>query len=162
MVPASISAVVEQTQPMTVAFMTMRGAYDQMPQAFSRLYGWTSAHGLVPSGPPMGVYLTEPGEMPIEDAAWEVWAPVESAELSEPDENGVGVRVVEPQTVAWAVHVGPFESVGETYLALTDWIAEQGYHLVGAPMEAYLTDPSDVAPEEYRTQIRFPVAPVEG
>lgn len=39
----------------------------------------------------------------------------------------------------------------------TGWLAEQGYEMAGPPEEAYLTDPAEVPPEEYLTEIAFPV-----
>jgi effector-binding domain-containing protein len=39
------------------------------------------------------------------------------------------------------------------------WIAEQGYEIAGPSQEVYLSDPNSVAPEQYVTEIRFPIKP---
>jgi effector-binding domain-containing protein len=55
------------------------------------------------------------------------------------------------------MHVGPYESVGPTYEMLMRGIAETGYVACGPPMERYYSDPAEVPPEEYRTEIVMPV-----
>ena len=40
------------------------GAYDSLPQTWSALTAWMSAHGLEPAGAPWEVYVTDPGAEP--------------------------------------------------------------------------------------------------
>lgn len=152
-------AVIKQVEPMTVAFVTMRGPYAQIPQALGTLYGWVARHGLVPVGMPAAVYFTSPADTPMAEAEWEVWAPVagEPAALG-PDENGLGVKHVGPATVASTIHFGPYEAVESAYRALEAWVVEHGYAMAGPPRELYLNDPHAVAPEQIQTEIQFPVA----
>ena len=37
-------------EPARVAFVSMRGAYGQVPEAMGRLYGWVAQHGIEPVG----------------------------------------------------------------------------------------------------------------
>ncbi len=151
------AAGVKRAEPVTVAFLTMRGAYGQIPEGFDRLYGYVSAQGLIPAGPPQAVYLTPP-ELPETDAEWELWAPVAGpVDPCGPDEHGLGVRDVPERTVAWVMHMGPYESIGPTYEGLARWIADNGHAVVGPPEEIYLSDPDEVPPEEYLTEVRFPI-----
>jgi effector-binding domain-containing protein len=60
-------------------------------------------------------------------------------------------------TVASALHVGSYRSIGETYGALTSWIAQQGRQIAGPPVETYVSDPDETSTEELRTEVRFPV-----
>ena len=46
---------VKTTDPQTVAFISMRGPYDLIPQAMGTLYGWVPSHGYTPLGMPSGV-----------------------------------------------------------------------------------------------------------
>lgn len=153
-----IEVTVKQTEPITVAFVRMRGSYAQMPQALGRAYGTATAAGLMPVGMPHGVYFTAPGEVSEDEALWEVWAPVAGTPSpSGPDEEGFGIKQVPGKLVASAMHVGPYETIEPTYRELGKWVAEQGYQLAGPPEEIYFSDPNELPPEEYVTEIQFPV-----
>ncbi|MDP2299445.1 MAG: GyrI-like domain-containing protein [Coriobacteriia bacterium] len=152
-------AEIKQSEAHTVVYLPMRGAYAQTPEGYGQLYGWIAQHGLTPAGMPTAVYLTMPSEVPESEALWELWAPVAGdAAEQEPDASGVGVRLVPAATVASTMHVGPYETVAPTYDALRTWIAAQGYRPTGPPIEVYYSDPATVAPEEYVTEIRIPIA----
>lgn len=151
------NAGVKRTEPMTVAFLSTRGAYGQVPEGFDRLYGFASAHGLIPTGSPHAVYLTPP-ELPEAEAAWELWAPVAApAETREADEHGLGVKEVPGKTVAWVMHMGPYETIAPTYEGLMRWIAENGHVISGPPEEIYFSDPDQVPAEEYLTEVQIPI-----
>jgi AraC family transcriptional regulator len=149
---------IKTIEPETVAFVSMRGPYTQIPEAMGRLYGWVAQHGFQPTGMPSGVYLTSPDEAPESQAKWElqtalagVHSPVEA------DESSCGIRDNPAVTVAFAMHRGPYETVGETYEHLQHWVSANGYAMAGPPQEAYFSDPDEVPPEEYLTEVRFPV-----
>jgi AraC family transcriptional regulator len=154
-----IDVTVKHTEPMSVAFIRMHGAYMQIPQSFQTLYRYTAEQNLMPIGAPHAVYLTPPGESLETDADWELWAPVANpvAELG-PDEHGLGMKHVGGRLVASAMHRGPYEDIEPTYRALEAWIAGHGYAMSGPPEEIYFSDPNEVPPEEYVTEIQFPVA----
>lgn len=143
-----------------VAFIEMHGPYDQIPEGYGKLYGWIGAHGLTPAHDrmPAAVYLTMPEETPEESAVWELHAPLASdAEEMPCDESGVGIKRLEACRVASIMHKGPYDSVGPDYDALTEWIARKGHAIAGPPMEIYYSDPAETAPEDYLTEIRFPI-----
>ncbi|MQY05517.1 MerR family transcriptional regulator [Actinomadura macrotermitis] len=54
---------------------------------------------------------------------------------------------------AAAVHVGPYSQVPLTAHALLAWCAEHGHDPRGPVREVYLTDPSQVSPEELVTRV---------
>jgi effector-binding domain-containing protein len=142
----------------TCATLSMRGPYDQIPQAFSTLYGWLEEVGHAPRGMPVAVYLNDPAEVAPGDALWELWAPIEdgAAEYG-PDDRGLAIRRIPAMTIASTIHKGPYDQVRPAYQRLTSWMAEQGLHPCGPPMEAYLNDPGEAAPDEYLTEIMMPV-----
>lgn len=150
---------VREFGPETCATLAMRGPYDQMPQAFATVYRWLAAGGHTPKGMPVAVYVNDPATVAPADAQWELWAPIENAagEVG-PDEQGLAIRRIPAMTVATTIHKGPYDQVGPAYERLTTWITEQGLHPCGPPMEAYLNDPGEAAPDEYLTEIMLPVA----
>ena len=151
-------AVIKETEPMTVAVLAMRGPYDQIPEGYGRLYGWIAQHGLEPVGMPQAVYLTAPDQVPESDALWELWAPVAGEAEIAADEEGVGTRRLPAMTVASTMHKGPYETIAPTYTALASWVSERGYAMAGPPREVYYSDPDVVQPQDYLTEIVFPVA----
>jgi len=149
---------IKQIEPETVAYLGMTGAYEQIPSGYGRLYGWVQMSGLTPAGMPSAVYLSMPEEGSEEEAKWELRAPITvDADEREPNDEGLGVKLVPSRTVASAMHEGPYEAIESTYRSLIQWIADEGYEIVGPYEEVYLTDPEEVPPEEYLTEARFPV-----
>ena len=143
-------------EPSTVAVLRMTGEYSQTPEGLGRLYGWVAGHGLQPVGMPASVYLTMPGEPG--EAVWELWAPVAGdVAAAEPDESGVEIRHVPGHEAVSAMHIGPYETIGPTYESAMRWMAAEGYEMAGPPMERYYSDPHEVPPEEYRTEVLLPV-----
>lgn len=152
-------AEVKVTEPQTVAFVAMRGAYSQVPQAMGRVYGWAAQHGLQPAGMPSAVYYTDPATVPEADALWEVRAPVAGDPPEcEPDASGCGVKRIVSRKVASTMHRGPYESIAGAYASLGQWVAQEGLTMIDAPEELYYSDPANTKPEDYLTEIRFPVA----
>jgi AraC family transcriptional regulator len=144
--------------PMMVAFISMKGPYDQIPAAFGKLYGWISEKGYRPDGPAMAVYYTIPGQTPEDKSLWELRSQLlGDVAATGPDEQGLGVKRVEGVQVVATLYKGPYEQVEETYKALTDWVIENGYEIIGPYEELYLNDPSQTSPEEALTEIRFPI-----
>ncbi len=154
----AIEVTVKKTEPMTVAFVSMKGPYSLIGETFGKLYDWVGEKGHVPSGPPIGVYFNAPGQVPDAELLWELRSPI-AGEVAQsgPDERGLGIKKVEELEVASTVHRGPFDQVGETYGALVGWIMENGYQIVGPGEEIYLTDPDKTPPQELLTEVCFPV-----
>lgn len=149
---------VKQVEPVTVAFVAKKGSYSQIPLAFPDLYAWIAQQGYVPSGPRMGAYYQPPGQVPEEELVWEIQSPiVGDVAPCEPDEEGLGVKGVEGGEVAFALHEGPFDQVGAVWEVVKEWIAHNGYEIAGPGQEVYLSDPSNVRPEDLMTEVRFPV-----
>lgn len=148
---------IADTPSTTVAYLVMTGPYDQIPTGLGTLYHWITRHGLTPAGAPGTAFLSDPGESPQGDAVFEVWAPIDEAPAQEPDSSGVGIKRVGPTLAATAVHAGPYESIGQTFVLLTQWVRDQGYEVSGPPMEFYRSDPVDTQPTEYETEVVLPV-----
>jgi effector-binding domain-containing protein len=125
-----------------------------LAQAFGEVYAMIGAADVGTAGPPFVIYhsMPEPGQ-PLD---MEICAPVDGT--LEPRDPW---RLVDLPAGMFASrkHVGPYDTVGETYDALTAWIPEHGYTVAGPPREVYLSEPS-TPPELTETIIEFPVAKV--
>jgi len=63
-----------------------------------------------------------------------------------------GGRVVE------AVHVGPYDTLAETYREVEQWMVGQGLRPGAVTWESYLTDPAaQPDPSTWRTLVMWPV-----
>jgi len=154
----AIEVTVKKTEPMTVVFISKKGPYSLINQAFGELYGWIGEKGCIPSGPPVGVYFNSPEQVPAEELLWELCSPIAGdVAPSSPDERGVGIKRVEGAEVASTIHKGPYEQIGPVYGALVGWIMENGYQIAGPSEEVYLSDPDKTPPAELLTEVRFPV-----
>jgi effector-binding domain-containing protein len=62
---------------------------------------------------------------------------------------------------AISVHVGPYETLGQTYDALQRWLSASGSHAAaGGPWELYITDPSaEPDSSKWLTEVIFPLKP---
>lgn len=76
-------------------------------------------------------------------------------------EGSERVKVYELDSIgkmACIVHNGPFETIQQTYMAISKWIEENGYELDRPVREIYHKgDWATKNPEEYVTEIQFPL-----
>ena len=153
----SIEVSIKQMEPVTVAFLGVKGHFSQIPTAFGRLYSWISEKGYTPRGPAITVYYDVPGQVPDDQLRWELRSQIsEDIVATGPDEQGLGIKQVGTVQVATAMYKGPYEEMEGTYTALTEWVSENGYEINGPIEELFLNDPA--SPEELITEIRFPVS----
>ena len=154
----SIDVKIKDFGPTTVAYISVKGHFSQIPVAFGKLYSWVIQKGYKPVGPPMAVYYNIPGQVPDEQLSWELRSQLSGdvAEV-EPDADGLGVKKLAAVKMATTVYRGPYEGVEPTYHALLNWVVTNGYETCGPPEELYLNDPSKTPAEEPLTKIRFPV-----
>ncbi len=151
-------AQIKQTKPVTVAYVTMRGAFNQMPQAFGKLYGWMGQKGYQPAGMPTAVYYDNPSCVPESECKWELCSEIAgNIPASGPDGQGLGVKKTSAMQVASTMHQGPYEACPATYSTLMGWIQQNGYQIAGPFEESYFNDPSQTPPEKLLTEIRIPV-----
>ena len=61
------------------------------------------------------------------------------------------------EQAAVRVHHGPPDTIGDTWMALGEWISREGYAPVGPGREVYLSPP-DVPMEDWVTEVQIPVA----
>lgn len=121
----------------------------EFPQRFAELYAAVAARGLHPTGGPEAFYHDEEFDAGHTDI--EVAVPVA--------EDGEGIRVQQGGLHCFATLVGPYlpEAFTAVYAALCQWIEENGYRMAGSPFDRYVRGGDDVAPEDYVTEIYFPI-----
>jgi AraC family transcriptional regulator len=115
-------------------------------------YQYAEASGLHPAGPPFVVYRDRVGAH-----RWsiEICAPIAEVPAGTPP-GDLGVEWIPAGRVAKTVHRGPYETLGEAYDDLAQWIGEHGYTPAGPPREIYLSEP-ETPPEEISTIVEIPV-----
>lgn len=74
-------------------------------------------------------------------------------------DDGLTRRQLPAQTIAYVLHVGPYETLGAAYDALDVWMRQNGRTQIGPARESYLIGPEDTTrSEDYRTEIELPFA----
>ncbi len=102
------------------------------------------------AGPPLARWHTwedDAGEMEV---AVPVTEPIEGTGRIQASELPAGRAAV-------AMHVGPYDTVADTWNAFGAWMNEQGLERVASPWEEYLNDPTETPPEELQTRIVWPI-----
>ena len=151
-------AKIKKTEPLTVAFIAMKGSLSLTNSAFGNLYAFVAESGFIPAVPPSRVYFNVPGQVPEQELKWELRVPIAGiCDPSGPDGKGLGFRCLEETTIVCSIHRGPFATIGDTYSNLKSWIADNGYKIAGPCEEVYLTEPGNTPPAELMTEVRFPV-----
>ncbi len=128
----------------------------ELPAFFERAFTASAeaAHvaGVEIVGPPFGFYP----EMPAETVAVEAGFPV-SARV---DLEGEAHSLTLPAGRAVQVmHIGPFETMEQTYRDLVSWMDAQQLRPASGMWESYLSDPqTDPDPASWQTLIVWPIA----
>ena len=109
--------------------------------------------GLEIQSPPFTRYLEVGEEFHIECGVLVEYEP--SGELA----GNAEVRRLGATRAVRAVHRGHYDTLRATYEAIEMWMAGQGLTGSEPPLEIYLNDPGEVAPDEIETEILQPVRP---
>lgn len=137
-----------------VAYITYKGPFDEIPVLMGEVVGFIMAKGLQIMGPPFGVYFNSPQEVPVEELMYEVAVPF----FGESEEEGrVKIKTMPEQLVLSAIHKGPYSECGKIYGLVAQHAYQNGYEIVGPPLETYLSDPNETPESELLTEIAFPV-----
>lgn len=58
---------------------------------------------------------------------------------------------------AQLLHIGPYDQEKGSLDKLIDFVEDNGYEIYGRHHEIYMNDPSKVAPEKFKTILRYPI-----
>ncbi|HOI40772.1 MAG TPA: GyrI-like domain-containing protein [Methanobacterium sp.] len=137
-----------------VAYINYKGSYEEVPVLMGEVVGFMMAKGLQIMGPPFGVYFNSPEEVPVEELIYEIAMPF----AGEAEEEGrVKIKTIPEQLVLSTVYKGPYSECGTAIGALAQHAYQNGYEIIGPPMETYISDPNETPEEDLLTEMCFPV-----
>ena len=143
------------TEPRVVAYIRHQGPYSEIPKLIERLYAELDEGGYHICGPLMSVYYNDPGETPASELLWDVRIPVVNpSSMLKADQDKLGFGYQDPAYVSYTYHVGPYETVGESYNILLDWAKTTKYDVTGYFTEVHWSPPGTENPV---TEIWLPV-----
>lgn len=137
-----------------MAFIRTKGSYMQIPETLGKVVGWLITRKVEIQIPVYGTYYNNPMEVPEEELDWEVGA----AFIGELDGEGdIQIKTVPEHQVVSTIFKGPYGEAASVYMALIEHAQNEGYQIVGPPLESYLNSPDEVPESELLTEIQFPV-----
>jgi AraC family transcriptional regulator len=144
----------KKTEEKQVAYIFYTGPVEDMGDLIGEIVDWMMAQNVEMDGPPYSAYYTSPAEVAPEDMQYEMGVPF----VGDASESGkVKIKNLPEQNVLYAVHKGPYGEVGLVYEVLMDKVIEEGYQMIGAPIEIYFNSPMEVSEDELLTEVQFPV-----
>lgn len=126
---------------------------EALAECLPAAFGYAMEHGLTMTGPP---FVRHHGQ----SAAFvEIEAGVPISEPADVDHEMLAAGTLPGGSAAVAIHVGPYETLGDTHAVIDRWMDANGVDPTGGPWEIYLTDPGEVPdPNDWQTKIVWPVA----
>lgn len=150
---------VKTLPPVRVAYIIKKGPYSALPAAFKELAFWIRERGLVITGSPVLVYLSNPGGMQPAQREWEIQIPVAGDAVPVSPEENPGVKDLPMREMVYSPNRGAYTAVESLLPALFQVLYDKGFRLAGPAEEVYPPDFAGIPVEKLRTEVRFPVAP---
>ena len=154
------SMTIKELDPTPVLFMSRRAEKDQLAQLLAEVlpavFQYAMEQGLAMAGPPYVRYVEQSA------AFFTVEGGIPLVEAPKPPDESTNIIAGELPAgpVASIIHQGPYETLGESHVALDRWLANAGHTAAGPPWEVYLTDPGEVPdPKDWKTEILLPIQP---
>lgn len=146
-------------EPQMVLGMRKRGGYEEIGTIIQSLFEFAASKNIELAGPPIFICHEETVNEAMEadrnkNADLELAIPI-SGKVEETED--FKCYEMPGGKMAKTVHKGPYEDCGPAYEKLFAWLKENGKRVVGLIREVYLTDPREVPPEEYLTEICAPI-----
>lgn len=153
----TMNAEIVTMENMDVIFVRHVGPYNLCGVAWEELCQWAAPKGLMqPGAKILGLSYDDPQITPSEklryDACIEIKQPIEV-------ENPVGQKHIEGGRYAMTTHLGPYDTLAQTYAQLCgQWVPQNGYEIDDRGcIEIYQNNPEDTEPEDLITDIYIPV-----
>jgi AraC family transcriptional regulator len=122
-----------------------------MAQCYGELYGHAHKTGLAVAGHPIARYISTGTGLWTVDFVMPLSAPADAS-------GNMRAGTLAAGPVAFAVHIGPYDQLSQTYAAIEQWAETEGCAMGQSPWEWYVTDPGETPdPAEWRTEIYWPL-----
>ena len=140
---------------MDTAVVTASAAPDaigeSMAQVLPKAFEAVAKSSATPAGPPFARYFSFGGATIEYEGGVPVAAPFVGDGEVKPSELGGGEAAV-------AMHLGSYDTISDTWGALSKWVENQGRKPAGPGWESYLTDPGEEPdPSKWVTEVYLPV-----
>jgi AraC family transcriptional regulator len=150
----TVKIEIKNVEEKKVAYVSVTGPYDQLPELFGEVVGYVMKEGLQITEPPYGTYFNSPMEVSQEELQYEVGI----AFTGDADGEGqVKIKEVPSYHVVSTVYKGPYGQAAQIYQALIKYAVENSYDIVGPVTEIYINNPMEVPESELLTEVQFPV-----
>jgi effector-binding domain-containing protein len=149
--------VIKKIKPQKVlSIRRILPAYGHISELFSAIGPYIGQVHAPVKGPPFAVYYDrEFKETDVDvEVAFPVWRDVKTT-------GEFKVYEMAECQVAALTHKGSYETIGQAYNALMQWVETNGYQPSGPCREVYFTDPAKTPPGEYVTEIQFPAEKIK-
>ena len=146
----------QELTPQPALVVKRRIARAEIPKTIAEGLGKTYPHalqnGLAIAGRPFARYSdVGPGLMTIE-----VGTPLATPAAGTGDIEAI---TLPGGPAAVAVHMGTYDTLQQTYVAMERWMEQQGVRPGGSPWESYITDPAEHPdPANWRTDVYWPIS----
>jgi AraC family transcriptional regulator len=154
--PMKVEVGVKTIDPMWVVSLPRIGPYSEAGKAIYELFTWIGKKKVDMIGAPLGIFYDNPQKVDPKRTKYEVCVPVAASVETDSTDEVISKQLPE-QTVVYAVHRGPYKTVGESYGKIEEWMKKEGYKAAGPYREIYFNDPREVAPEDLKTELQIPV-----
>ncbi len=149
----------ENSPALRVAGMRHVGPYKEMGPTFQKFAGWAAQNGLFgPTTRMLGIFHDDPRTTPEDQLRADACCTV-CDDFQGNEEAGVNIHELGGGKEVIAIHVGPYEKLIESYMAVHEWLgANQITTQPGTSCyEIYIDDPTSTPPDKLRTEIHVPI-----
>jgi len=146
--------LIKRIEEKQIAYIHRKGSYNEIDALMDSIIHWVNIKGLEITGSPFGVYYNISQKSPPEELEYKVGIPfLGKAE----EENGIKIGKIPEGHVISTIYKGPYTNSTFFYNAIIDYATDNGFEIIGFPMEIYLNNSIDVPDTELLTEIQFPV-----
>jgi len=147
-----------ELQATPFAFISLRSSLADMPtivgQGFGTLGELFAAAGVQMAGNPMAHYL----DFDAQSVTFELGFPASEADVDKLRSAGLSIGRMPGGRNMIATHIGPYNTVSETYSTIDAAMKSQGVTGSKDMWESYLSPP-ETPPEQTRTDVIWPLVP---
>lgn len=141
--------VLKESELLVLATSRHEMSVDDFGNYYGKIFERLAKEHLTPTGLTVAIYHDEE----FNPACCDIEVGVEIMEQDKAD------QILNPTLCATTIHVGPYSSLPDAYGKIVAWVKAKGYQVTGAPYEIYRKTAFDkLAPEDWETEIYFPVA----